>query len=456
MMNTTTRYYRYAVGLLALTVAAGALLRLSMSWPGMRTGLHGPWLVHAHSHAGFFGWAVLGVCGVIAARIRIGRTGALVHRTLAHGIGLGASAAFVGFALRGYDSATIALSALHVTLWIGFVAAVWSPIGALPETVRRYLRTALAFLVAAGLATTMPVAMMVRGVADAWLLQFGVKVFLTLFVTGFLLPAALGLLYERTRSPRHATLALAAIAAGALPSSVLYVAAPAPLAWLPWIGRAGMALAGAGLVVAAFDFLRDRLVTPQVRVAGTLNLPPLARLQRQGPIAPLALVAGAAAILTGTVHLLAAAGVGAAFMHNRNIVVGVLHLMLLGVVTPAFVLALRPTLRAPLRTAGYAGGLCLMLGALAAAGWPAAVRMLMQWGIPLDVVFRLAGVGGVVTTVMLLSLFVPGWGEGRRYPPSRPNDGVHASGRGGRRWSTSWLPASVSRRTRTPRPYSST
>jgi hypothetical protein len=112
----------------------------------------------------------------------------------------------------------------------------------------------------------------------------------------------------------------------------------------------------------------------------------------------------ASAAVTGVVQLLAAAGVGAAFMHSRAITIAVLHLVVLGVVTPALVMALRPGVVAPVRTAVYAAGTALMLLPLAAMGWPWAARTLVMRGVGIDALLVVAAVGGVVGAVGLLSL----------------------------------------------------
>jgi hypothetical protein len=377
-MNGTARLYaRYAIGLLALTLLAGVHLRAAFAWPALRGGMNGGYLVHAHSHAGFFGWAVMAGFAAVAARVDFTPAAARAQRVLAHALGLASVAAFVGFALRGYDLVTVAISVLHVLLWIAFAAGTAGRLRGDAGT--PFTRAALAFLVTAGLATTAPVVMMVKGVTDPWLLQLGVKLFLTPFATGFLVLLALGVVYRGIPTPRYAGAVLTLIATGALPSTLLYVQAAPPVAWLTMVGRAGIALTGAGILLFAADAARSRLT-------------------------PLARVVMASAAVTGVVQLLAAAGVGAAFMHSRAITIAVLHLVVLGVVTPALVMALRPGVVAPVRTAVYAAGTALMLLPLAAMGWPWAARTLVMRGVGIDALLVVAAVGGVVGAVGLLSL----------------------------------------------------
>jgi hypothetical protein len=372
---------RYAALLLALTLAAGVYLRAAFAWPSVRGGIGAGNVIHAHSHAGFFGWMVMGVAAALLLRVAApgGRLN-LAHTGLAHAIGLGSLAAFAGFALRGYDVLTIAISALHVGLWAILVALLWRPVGRLGRGAPM-LRASLAFLLLSGAATLAPLLMMMRQVSDPWLVQFGVKLFLTPFVSGFLLLAAMGLVYEGLDRGRVRAVTLL-VAVGTLPSTLLYVPG-APHPWLVLLGQGGIALVGAGLLLFAVDVLRSI---------------------RRGLATSPALLAGASAALAGVLKLLAAAGVGASFMHNRSLTVAVLHLVLLGVVTPALVLGLRPRLRAPLRVGAFAAGLAVMLLPLVVLGWPWALQRVITAGIAMGTLLAAAAVGGILATLALLSL----------------------------------------------------
>lgn len=380
-------YFRYAVALLGLTLLAGVHMRLAVVWPGLRGGIGGMNLVHAHSHAAFFGWAVMAAFALVTARAVPAGWRVTAHRGLAHVTGVASAAAFVGFALRGYDAATIALSAFHVLLWLVFTALVWRDLGALSAGAQPFVRAGLLFLAGAGLATTAPVLMLVRGTTDPWLQQLGVKLFLTPFVSGFLLLTALAVACDACRATRGLRAALVLIAAGVLPSTVLYVAAAPPAEWLTWVGRGGMALLAAGTLLFVGT------VVLQVR--------PSPRL-----LSPLGALVLLMAVAKAGLELLAAAGVGAAFMHNRAITIAVLHLVLLGVVTPAFLLGMRPRLRAPALTALYGTGLVALSVSVGVLGWPWAALQLATRGVPFDALFAAAAVSGVLVAATLLALCV--------------------------------------------------
>jgi len=341
-------YGGYALGFLALTVLAGTWLRAVFVWPATAAGASAAHLVHAHSHVAFFGWLSMALFAAIARAGRIDGARARLLRLHAHAVALASAAAFLSFLRAGYDAASIAVSALHVLLWVVFAAAAWAPLNAAGALERRFFRGALAFLLAAGAATAAPAAVLVRGVSDPWWSQFAVKLFLSPFTSGWALLGTMGALYGVAAGGRRraANAALILVAAGVLPSTFLHVVAPPPADWIPIAGRAGTVLLGTGATLIALDLL-------------SAQLRPLTRL------------AAAAALLAGTLQLAAGAGVGATLIASRPVVLAFLHLLLLGFMTPALLEAIAPPRgKATGRTAALAAGLALMLAALLALGGP--------------------------------------------------------------------------------------
>jgi hypothetical protein len=187
-----------------------------------------------------------------------------VHRLLAHAIGFASLAAFVGFALRGYDTVTIAISVLHVVLWILFVATVWQRAqrgsgddASVPARRSRVPRRRRAGHDGAGDDDGARRSRSVAEPAQREAVPDAVR---------DRLPRA-----HRARPAvrlpdchpvmRRASLVL--IALGALPSTLLYVAASPPLA-RGWSGRAprrGWLLVAAGMLLVATDVVRERRVT---------------------------------------------------------------------------------------------------------------------------------------------------------------------------------------------------
>lgn len=340
-------YAWYAVATLAATVLVGAWLRAALAWPAVGLGLPLGNALHAHSHVGFFGWAVLAPAALLARRLHAGATRRGLLRAHAHALGILSFAALAAFAWQGYGAISIALSALHVLLWVALAALAW-PLDRANRAERAILRGALAMLVTAGAATLVPGILMARGVGDGWLRETGIKLFLAAFINGWLVLAVAGALAARHERPSRLRLPALLVAAGALPSALLYVAAAPPAAWLQLVGRGGALAGGLGLLLLG------------MRLAGGDGA-----LRRGGALA---------AALAGVLAMLAGAGVGQELMHGRAIVVAYLHLVLLGFATPLLLVSLAPArLAAPAARAialVMLGGLAAMLAALVVQGWP--------------------------------------------------------------------------------------
>jgi hypothetical protein len=388
-------YRRWAVLLLAATVVVGAWMRALFVWPRLGLGLSFPNLIHAHSHVAFFGWIVMGMGAVLAARrshsgTTAERRRASLPRALrlhAHALGVASVAALLAFAAQGYGAASIAISIVHVLLWVALAALAWPLEGATPAE-RALLRGALVFLLVAGATTVIPGILMARGVESGWVRELGIKLFVTTFIHGWVGLGAMGIVYgriERSRllPPRIAHTAGWLVALGTLPATLLYVSSPAPAAWLVTVGRTGAGLVGLGTILFALDALVAR---------------------RRATLPVLLEGAAIAALAAGVLGILAAAGVGTALMHGRPVVLAWVHLVLLGVATPAILSALHPSLRAHRWVAAYGAGLALMLVALAAMGWPRLAALLAAVGVDVMRTLDLALYGGVAAAAALLAI----------------------------------------------------
>lgn len=377
-------YFLWAALLLEATVGLGAWLRAIFVWPALKGPFVFGYLVHAHSHVGFFGWATPALFGLVirAARLRPDRRQRFTRH--AHALGVASLAALVAFALGGYDAASIAISAVHVALWWAFALPAIRALGPAPAVERRCFRASLVFLLVAGTATLLPGILLARGVDDPWLKELGVKLFLTPFVAGFVGLGVMGAVYARIGG-RRAMPALVLTCLGVLPSAFLFVAAPPPTPALLGVGRAGSLLLGAGGVLFAADVL--------------------------GAAAPGAILrlVGAAAALKGGLEVVASLGLADALMHDRSIVLAYLHLTVLGVVTPALALAaFRRRDGAPGWVALHALGLAGMCGALVGLGWPLAGRLLAALGLGVTTLFPIAAAGGAASAVAVLALLRAG------------------------------------------------
>ena len=396
-------YARWAAASLVLTVALGAWLRLAMRWPELAGDVSLAHAVHAHSHTGFFGWAVLGLAAALARRSTPSGSGRPWLRRHAHVTGAATVAAMLAFAWQGYGSVSIPLSALHVALWGALAWLLWPRRGDGGADAPLW-RLALAALLLAGGATVLPVVLRVRGVESGWAREAGIQLFLSLFVQGWMGIGTLAVLARRLDLAAALRPAGWLMALGAPAATLLHVAAPPPWPWLVAVGRAGTALVAAGMLLAARAVLRAR---PGALLGGT----------------------GVAAGVAGTLALGAALGLGGSLLHARSLIVAYVHLLLLGVATPVLLdVVRRPPLPRPLVLAAQ-GGVAAMLLALGALGWPPLGGALAAVGLGPMGLLAAATAGGVVAALALVgAVTLPATGvrrpdrRGRDLPIRPPTD----------------------------------
>jgi hypothetical protein len=367
-------YATYAAAFLLVTLASGVWLRAVFVFPGSIGGFRFANALHAHSHVAFFGWTTMALFAVFcASALRRERSPWL--RVHAHATGLASAAAFLGFLRNGYDAATITISVIHVGAWVTFAIAAWPALSGLPPVLRRFWRAALALLVVAGAGAMLPGIVMARGMSDPWIYQITIKAFLTPFTSGWLVLGTMGAVYVLVERHTLATWVLRCAVLGVLPSTLLHTAAPPPGEWMTLLGRAGTILVGVSALLFAADVLRSR------------------------GKAPLLWVVGIAAALKGGSEVLVGAGVLAELLASRQVTIAYLHLVLLGMVTPALMVAALRIAGAPRLGAAYALGLGAMLLALVGLGWPAVGSLLTSAGLHPGRMFPLALVGGAVCAV---------------------------------------------------------
>jgi hypothetical protein len=380
--NHPTRLYGiYSAAFLLLTLITGVWLRAVFVEPEVLGGFRFAYALHAHSHVAFFGWTTMALFAVLVGRLPQDHSsrGLQLH---AHAVGIASAAAFVGFLLSGYAAHTIALSVLHVALWVAFIFAVWPRTAKLGSVERRYWRGALVFLLLAGAGAMTPGIVMVRQIGDPWLNQLAVKSFLTPFLSGWLLLGVMGAVYAAVERRRLAGAAFWLIVLGALPSTLFHTTTPPPAEWLTLSGRAGTALVGAGTLLFAVDVLRSTAAAPLLRLVGIV------------------------AAAKGGAEVLVSGGVLIELTSSRQMTIAYLHLVLLGLVTPALLAAALGVRAAPRRTAAYAAGLALMVGSLVGIGWPALGVLLHSIGLDAGLLFKLALLGGATSTVAGAALLI--------------------------------------------------
>lgn len=367
----------YALLFLVVTLASGVWLRSVFVWPASLAGFDFGYLVHAHSHLAFFGWVTPALFAlVLCSPCPAGGRGTALG-THAHLLGAASALAFVGFLRMGYAPPTIALSSLHVVLWAGFCALALGPLRRATHGGARFYRAALVLLLVAGAGAMAPGVVEARGIADPWIRQMSLQLFLTPFTAGWLTLGAMGVVYARLERPRFAAPVLVLTLVGVMPSVAAHVVAAPPHAAWTAAGRAGVGLLG----VATLLFARDAL-------AGR-GLPPLLRL------------AAVAAAVKGAAEVAVALGLADSLLGARPLVIGYLHLVLLGMVTSVLAGELVAPLRVPAAAALHGAGLALTLAAMGVMGVPGGYALLTRLGGSGPEAHWLAWLGGVLSLLAL-------------------------------------------------------
>lgn len=363
-------YALYAAGFLVATVLAGSWLRASFVAPALLGPFAFAHAAHAHSHIALFGWTNMALFALLCRWTEVEHRWARAH---AHATAIASAATFPAFLTGGYSMPGIVISAIHVVLWAAFFLLCWRPTARLGEAERPFLRAALLFLVLSGAASMAPGLAMMRENVDPWLQEFAVVSFLSLFLSGWLLLGVMGAAYRTIGAPRPNQFVLRATLLGALPASLLHPLAAPPADWIIHVGRVGMGLLGVATLRFALDLLR-----------GTS---PSDRLLR---------IAGAAALLKALTEIAVAFGIALPFLQRHSLAIAYLHLVLLGLVTSVLLHSALEIAPAPWGVMLYAGGLALMLAALAGLGLPEVIATLAPWnGASARLLYSAALVGGV-------------------------------------------------------------
>lgn len=348
---------RSAARWLLVVLPLGVWLRSAFVWaynPGPFS-----WgnLIHAHSHTAYFGWAGLGLMGLMLA-VLPGLTGRPVAdsaalRWLLRLAPWAVGGALVTFAWAGYGGPSIAFSTLNEVLWFLFASLFWREVRERP--IRQWppalwlMGAAVLLLLLSALGTLVVVlATVILQTSDPVLGNLGLYLFLQAYGDGWLEVGLMGV--------------AAALATGALPDrrlagwqavAMLLLMAPAALRLLAPFGLSGPLLtlgilAGVGLGLAQLAYLWNmrQAVLP-------------------GPARPWWLLAAAALSLKALLEGVPLLPGWEAMAQVRNLVVGFLHLKLLLVVSSAMIGALA------LRGAAVSRWLCwlfaLSSGAMVAA-----------------------------------------------------------------------------------------
>lgn len=360
-MTAATTLLRAAARWFWVVLGLGLLLRSAFVWfytPGPFL-----WssLIHAHSHTAYFGWAGLGLMGLVL-HLLPGLTGAPLAapgalRWLLRLAPWAVGGALVSFATQGYGPVSIAFSTFNEVLWFLFAYVFWQSSKARP--IREWpaalwlIGVSVVLLLLSTLSTVLIVLTRVAfAVTDPVLANSGVYLFLQAYGDGWLevglmgcVAAMAGGLSDRRLARWQAWL-------------LLWLTAPAALRLLapfgladPWLALG--VLSGLGLSAAQLLYLWN------MRGAA---LP-------AGPSRHWWLLAAGALLLKAVLELSPLLPGWVHLTRDRHLVIAFLHLKLLALFSAGLIgalAALRPVKRRGFRL--FAPGTALMLGALVAQG----------------------------------------------------------------------------------------
>jgi hypothetical protein len=347
---------------LLVVLALGVWLRSAFVWmynPGPFT-----WgdLIHAHSHTAYFGWAGLGLMGLIL-HVLPGLTGRplVTPPALQWLLRLAPWAVggqLVTFALWGYSAPAIAFSVVNEVLWFCFTYVFWVNVRGRP--VREWpaslwlIGVAVVMLLASVLGTVLIVLFrVIIDTSDPVLANSGVYLFLQAYGDGWLevglmgvAAALLGGLPDRRMARWQAWLVLVTLVPATLRLLVPFGLA-GPLAWVGTLAGLGM---GASQVLYLVNMAGARFRIPAV-------------------VRPWWLLAAAALALKAVLEALPLAPGWAALAGERNLVIAFLHLKLLALVSAGLIGALAYVWEARRGFALFVAGTAVMLAALVGLGF---------------------------------------------------------------------------------------
>ncbi|HYF94335.1 MAG TPA: hypothetical protein VD969_19115 [Symbiobacteriaceae bacterium] len=344
-----------------VVLALGIWLRSAFVWMYNPRPFDWGSLIHAHSHTAYFGWAGLGLMGLILY-VLPGLTGEplVVPRQLRWLLALSPTAvggALVTFALWGYAAPSIAFSAANEVVWFFFAFVFWQNVKGRP--VRDWpaalwlIGVAVVLLLVSTFGTVLIILTRVMvHTSDPVLGNSGVYLFLQAYGDGWLEAGIMGVaaalaggLANRTMARWQSLL-------------LLTMTVPAALRLLIPFGLEGplaVAAQAAGLGLGAAQVLY------LINMAGSSHrLPAVVR--------PWWLTAAAALAMKAVLEALPLLPGWAELAAERNLVIAFLHLKLLALVTAGLIGAMAYVGLVGPGFPLFAAGTAIMVGALAAHG----------------------------------------------------------------------------------------
>lgn len=313
------RRFAVAWAFLLLSAVLGVGLRVQLVSP--LAGLNYGFLLHTHSHVAFLGW-VFNAFFVAALRHFIPAPDARSYNGLWWTMQAGVVGMMATFPFQGYAPASIAFATLHTGAAAVFAWKLWHRNQAAPAA-RRHLRAALGFMLLSGFGPIALGPLAALGLRDSPAYTLSIYFYLHCQYNGWFLFFLQALLLQRRHEAGYPPDGDAAIRAGrwlvvgCLLTYALSALWTHPPAWVTGIAVAG----GLAQIAGCIELWR----------ACRGSFPSGARLR------PLEGIAAGCFFLKHGLQLAAALPGLTAFANERFIAIAFLHLIFLGIVTPALI-----------------------------------------------------------------------------------------------------------------------
>ncbi|KGE85852.1 MAG: hypothetical protein ACE362_02715 [Phaeodactylibacter xiamenensis] len=317
------RWLRVALLNLFLAAVLGATLRLAfvveLEWMNFR------YVLHAHSHVAMLGWAYLGLFALLAHYfLPIEAQQSRWLSVLFWMTQVSVAGMLLTFPVMGYAGPSITFSTLHVLFSYAFVWYFWRKLPVSTAFSHRFVRAAILFMVVSTLALWATAPIILFQLKGSALYYASIQFFLHFQFNGWFLFAILGLFFKYAERRGVALPSkiggrfFSLLVVSCVLTYALAVAWSNPLPVVYWINSAGVLLQ----LAAALLFIK--LVWP---IRKQLSLPGWG-----GFLIKLAFVCFVGKIAMQSV--VAVPVIAEAAYTIRNYVIGFIHLILLGAVTP--------------------------------------------------------------------------------------------------------------------------
>lgn len=312
--DNARRAFGVATGFLVVVATLGALLRWQSVWP--IAGVNYTHWLHAHSHTAFLGW-VFNAFFALALHRFVAKEDVAAFWRLFLVAQVAVAGMLIAYPIQGYGEVSIAFSTMHMVCSVVFAWRLWRRNRATPAA-QIHLRTGLVFMILSGLGPLTLGPLAALGMRDSPAYLLSIYFYLHCQYNGWFMFFLQALAFQdmpedRTADARRSAVWLGTGAVLTLVLSALWLHPPG------WV-YAVAALGGAAQLAGCFYLLRG------LRGFG----------RGFGGVARgLVGLAGAAFLLKHALQATSAWPALESLVNHRFMVIAFLHLVFLGVVTPA-------------------------------------------------------------------------------------------------------------------------